>query len=172
MSGDLRKYDRRRRFGTLFDGPRTGRKGVLLPRLDVPEADPAALYGSLARAEVTGEVEASEVDVVRHFTRLSQLNVAIDTALYSLGSCTMKHNPRINEEIARLSGFNEIAVRCGTDVAGVLARLEEEKILGGVPLRRLAPDEPSWADLLLVAVTEKTRRIDIDRFLDVLMELA
>ncbi len=102
-----RRLDRRRRFGTLFDGPRTGRKGVLLPRLDVPEADAAALYGALLRTEVAGEVEASEVDVVRHFTRLSQLNVAIDTALYSLGSCTMKHNPRINEEIARLPGFND-----------------------------------------------------------------
>ena len=56
---------------------------------------------------MAGEVEASEVDVVRHFTRLSQLNFAIDTALYPLGSCTMKHNPRINEEIARLPGFAE-----------------------------------------------------------------
>ncbi len=99
--------DRRRRFGSLFDERHPGRQGVLLPRLDVPEADPAALFGDAHRAEVEGEVEASEVDVVRHFTRLSQLNFAIDTALYSLGSCTMKHNPRINEEIARLAGFNE-----------------------------------------------------------------
>ncbi|MEO6326935.1 MAG: aminomethyl-transferring glycine dehydrogenase subunit GcvPB [Thermoanaerobaculia bacterium] len=101
------KLDRRRRFGSLFDVPRSGRQGVLLPALDVPEADPAALFGEQHRTEVAGEVEASEVDVVRHFTRLSQLNFAIDTALYSLGSCTMKHNPRINEEIARLPGFNE-----------------------------------------------------------------
>lgn len=101
------KLDRRRRFVSLFDAPRRGRKGVLLPRLDVPEVDPAALFGAAHRAEVAGEVEASEVDVVRHFTRLSQLNFAIDTALYSLGSCTMKHNPRINEEIARLLGFND-----------------------------------------------------------------
>jgi glycine dehydrogenase subunit 2 len=101
------RLDRRRRIGSLFDEPRTGRKGVLLPRLDVPEADAAALYGAAHRTEVAGEVEASEVDVVRHFTRLSQLNFAIDTALYSLGSCTMKYNPRINEEIARLPGFND-----------------------------------------------------------------
>ncbi|MBL8114844.1 MAG: aminomethyl-transferring glycine dehydrogenase subunit GcvPB, partial [Acidobacteria bacterium] len=99
--------NRRRRFGSLFDDSQPGRKGVTLPALDVPEADPAALFGDEHRAEVTGEVEASEVDVVRHFTRLSQLNFAIDTALYSLGSCTMKHNPRINEEIARLAGFND-----------------------------------------------------------------
>ncbi|HEX7616380.1 MAG TPA: hypothetical protein VF554_14040, partial [Thermoanaerobaculia bacterium] len=101
------RLDRRRRFGSLFDAPRTGRVGVLLPPLDVPEADPAALYGKAHRERVAGEVEASETDVVRHFTRLSQMNFAIDTALYSLGSCTMKHNPRINEEIARLAGFND-----------------------------------------------------------------
>src|SRR6185295_5048584 len=95
------------RFGSLFDAAHTGRQGVLLPPLDVPEVDPATLFGNQHRTEVAGEVEASEVDVVRHFTRLSQLNFAIDTALYSLGSCTMKHNPRINEEIARLPGFNE-----------------------------------------------------------------
>jgi glycine dehydrogenase subunit 1 len=68
--------------------------------------------------------------------------------------------------------FNEVAVRSSAGVGEVLARLEEEKILGGVPLSRLAPEEPSWADLLLVAVTERTRRIDIDRFLDVLRGMA
>lgn len=99
--------DRRRREGSLFDASRPGRQGVLLPPLDVAAADPAALFGPDHRPEVTGEVEASEVDVVRHFTRLSQQNFAIDTALYSLGSCTMKHNPRINEEVARYAGFND-----------------------------------------------------------------
>jgi glycine dehydrogenase subunit 2 len=101
------RLDRRRRFGSLFDAPRPGRQGVLLPPLDVPAADPASLFGGAHRAEVEGEIEASEVDVVRHFTRLSQMNFAIDTALYSLGSCTMKHNPRINEEVARYAGFND-----------------------------------------------------------------
>ena len=101
------RLDRRRRFGSLFDTTRPGRTGVLLPPLDVPAADPAALFGAAHRPEVEGEVEATEVDAVRHFTRLSQMNFAIDTALYSLGSCTMKHNPRINEEIARLAGFDD-----------------------------------------------------------------
>jgi glycine dehydrogenase subunit 2 len=101
------RLDRRRRFGSLFDTKRPGRTGVLLPPLDVPAADAERLFGAQHRAEVAGEVEANEVDVVRHFTRLSQMNFAIDTALYSLGSCTMKHNPRINEEMARLPGFND-----------------------------------------------------------------
>jgi len=108
MSGVKTSMDHRRREGTLFDVPRPGRTGVLLPPLDVPAADPGALFGAAHRPEVSGEVEASEVDVVRHFTRLSLLNFAIDTALYPLGSCTMKHNPRINEEIARLPGFAEV----------------------------------------------------------------
>ncbi|MGZ6987900.1 MAG: aminomethyl-transferring glycine dehydrogenase subunit GcvPB, partial [Thermoanaerobaculia bacterium] len=102
------RLDQRRRFGSLFDAPRAGRVGVVLPPLDVPAADPAALYGKAHRPGVEGEVEASEVDVVRHFTRLSQMNFSIDTALYSLGSCTMKHNPRLNEKMARLPGFADV----------------------------------------------------------------
>ena len=101
------RLDRRRRFGSLFDERHTGRRGVLLPALDVPSADAERIFGAQHRAEVEGEIGANEVDVVRHFTRLSQMNFAIDTALYPLGSCTMKHNPRINEEIARLPGFND-----------------------------------------------------------------
>ena len=57
------------------------------------------------RREIEGETEISEVEVARHFTRLSRLNFSIDEALYPLGSCTMKHNPRVNEEVARLPGF-------------------------------------------------------------------
>ena len=100
--------DRRRGPSSIFDASRPGRKGVLLPALDVPGVDPEALYGALHRAEVEGEVEASEVDAVRHFTRLSQKNMSIDANLYPLGSCTMKHNPRINEEVARLAGFADV----------------------------------------------------------------
>ena len=59
----------------------------------------------MTRDEVADEVEVSEVDVIRHFTRLSKLNVSIDAGLYPLGSCTMKHNPRLNEELARTPGF-------------------------------------------------------------------
>ncbi|HSE64298.1 MAG TPA: aminomethyl-transferring glycine dehydrogenase subunit GcvPB, partial [Thermoanaerobaculia bacterium] len=55
--------------------------------------------------EIAGETEVTEVEIARHFTRLSRLNFSIDEALYPLGSCTMKHNPRVNEEVARLPGF-------------------------------------------------------------------
>ncbi len=87
----------------IFENSRRGRRGYQLPPLDVPKSD--ALPANLRRGEIADEVEVSEVDVVRHFTRLSKLNASIDAALYPLGSCTMKHNPRLNEEIARTPGF-------------------------------------------------------------------
>ncbi|HEX6158618.1 MAG TPA: aminomethyl-transferring glycine dehydrogenase subunit GcvPB [Thermoanaerobaculia bacterium] len=94
------------REGLLFEHSRKGRRGYRLPVLDVPQQGLEKLIpGALRREEVAGEVEVSEVDVIRHFTRLSKLNVSIDAGLYPLGSCTMKHNPRINEEIARTPGF-------------------------------------------------------------------
>jgi glycine dehydrogenase subunit 2 len=78
-----------------------GRKGVRFPEPDVPQA---ALPDNFVREHLPMP-ELSEVDVVRHFTRLSQLNYSIDIGMYPLGSCTMKYNPRINEETARLPGF-------------------------------------------------------------------
>ncbi|HEX7705477.1 MAG TPA: aminomethyl-transferring glycine dehydrogenase subunit GcvPB [Thermoanaerobaculia bacterium] len=90
----------------IFDRSKPGRRGYQLPALDVPEQSlDEILPSALRRSEIADEVEVSEVDVIRHFTRLSKLNLSIDAGLYPLGSCTMKHNPRINEEIARVPGF-------------------------------------------------------------------
>jgi glycine dehydrogenase subunit 2 len=90
----------------IFERSRSGRRGYQLPDLDVPEQSlDDVLPAALRRNEIQDEVEVSEVDVIRHFTRLSKLNLSIDAGLYPLGSCTMKHNPRINEEIARTPGF-------------------------------------------------------------------
>ena len=92
------------REGLLFEHSKRGRCGYQLPALDVPE-DAEALPPSLMRGVIEDELEVSEVGVIRHFTRLSKLNVSIDEGMYPLGSCTMKHNPRLNEEIARVPGF-------------------------------------------------------------------
>jgi glycine dehydrogenase subunit 2 len=92
------------REGLIFEHSKKGRRGYRLPALDVPE-QLDALPQSLMRGTIEDEVEVSEVDVIRHFTRLSKMNVSIDAGLYPLGSCTMKHNPRLNEEIARTPGF-------------------------------------------------------------------
>jgi glycine dehydrogenase subunit 2 len=89
----------------LFERSRPGRCGVDLPKNDVPEVDARALLGALAREAVDGLPELSEVEVVRHFTRLSTWNSAVDLGLYPLGSCTMKYNPKLNERAARLAGF-------------------------------------------------------------------
>ncbi len=86
----------------LFEHSDPGRKGYSLPPLDVP---PAELPAELVRTEVKGFPELSEVDVVRHFTRLSTWNYGVDSGFYPLGSCTMKYNPKVNETAARLAGF-------------------------------------------------------------------
>jgi glycine dehydrogenase subunit 2 len=80
-----------------------GRRGIDLPNADVPEASlPAGELGSDCDLP-----ELSQLDVVRHFLALSQRNFGIDTGFYPLGSCTMKYNPKVNEQIARLAGFAE-----------------------------------------------------------------
>src|SRR5215468_3682497 len=90
----------------VFEEGATGRRAFDLPALDVPAKDVRQLIEpALLRDEIPGMPELSEVDVVRHFTRLSTWNYHIDLGLYPLGSCTMKYNPKINERMARLEGF-------------------------------------------------------------------
>jgi glycine dehydrogenase subunit 2 len=90
----------------LFEASSPGKNGYQLPALDVPAVDPAALLGAAnVRSEIEGFPEVSEVEIIRHFTRLSTWNYAIDLGLYPLGSCTMKYNPRVNELVARLDGL-------------------------------------------------------------------
>jgi glycine dehydrogenase subunit 2 len=86
---------------TVYELSSPGRAGVSLPALDV---DPSTLPPSLIRKDLPLP-ELSESDVVRHFLRLSQMNYAVDKGFYPLGSCTMKYNPKINEDAARLPGF-------------------------------------------------------------------
>ncbi|MDP8223599.1 MAG: aminomethyl-transferring glycine dehydrogenase subunit GcvPB [Candidatus Lernaella stagnicola] len=88
---------------TLFERSTPGRQGFSLPSLDVPEA--ATLPENLQRLTPAAWPEVSEVEVFRHFVRLSQYNYGLDSGLYPLGSCTMKYNPKINEDLARLPGF-------------------------------------------------------------------
>ena len=85
----------------IFEISQPGRGTNYLPELDVPEAP---LPEEHLREELPLP-DLSEIDVIRHFTRLSHLNFSIDTNFYPLGSCTMKYNPKINEETARLPGF-------------------------------------------------------------------
>src|SRR5438105_2285399 len=90
----------------LFEEGSPGRRAFDLSPLDVPLKQMGDLMDpELLRGEIDGMPELSEVDVIRHFTRLSTWNYHIDLGLYPLGSCTMKYNPKINERVARLEGF-------------------------------------------------------------------
>jgi glycine dehydrogenase subunit 2 len=89
----------------IFERGTPGRTGASIAKLDVPEVDVNAELGALSRKVPAGLPEVSEPEAIRHFVRLSQWNFSIDTQFYPLGSCTMKHNPKVNEWAARLDGF-------------------------------------------------------------------
>jgi glycine dehydrogenase subunit 2 len=90
----------------LFEEGSPGRRAFDLPKLDVPQKSLGDVIDpKLLRDGIPSMPELSEVDVIRHFTRLSTWNYHIDLGLYPLGSCTMKYNPKINERMARLEGF-------------------------------------------------------------------
>ncbi len=114
----------------LFEISSPGKRAWQLPELDVPPVKAAeALGAENVRDEIPGFPEVSEVEAVRHFTRLSTWNYAIDLGMYPLGSCTMKYNPRVNEAAARVEELawahpyqpEELAQGC----LEIMARLEE-----------------------------------------------
>jgi glycine dehydrogenase subunit 2 len=89
----------------VFERSQTGRVGYRLPKLDVPETVDLLPADLRRDDDLNGVPEVSEVDVVRHFTRMSSWNYSIDLGMYPLGSCTMKYNSRLNEKAARIGGF-------------------------------------------------------------------
>ena len=97
----MRHYDK-----LIFELSSPGRVGYSLPEADVPVSDPKKILPSKHLRAAPPELpEVSEFDVIRHYSRLSQLNYGVDTHFYPLGSCTMKYNPKLNEDMARLQGF-------------------------------------------------------------------
>jgi len=93
--------------GLIFEKSSPGKKAYKLPPLDVPAVDAQALLGDSAREDLGQMPEVSEIEIIRHFTRLSTWNYAVDHGMYPLGSCTMKYNARVNETVARLTGLAE-----------------------------------------------------------------
>lgn len=87
----------------LFEKSRSGRVGCNVPHCDTPTVDLDAVLGKTRKHLDLPEI--AELDLIRHFTNLSQVNYGIDTGFYPLGSCTMKYNPKINERTAGLAGF-------------------------------------------------------------------
>ncbi|HHY28687.1 MAG TPA: aminomethyl-transferring glycine dehydrogenase subunit GcvPB, partial [Desulfitobacterium dehalogenans] len=115
----------------IFELSREGRTGVSLPSCDVPEIPLEDLIPQEFLRDKEPELpEISEVDVVRHFTRLSSFNHGVDTGFYPLGSCTMKYNPKVNEKLARLPGFSQIHPYQPEELTqgalGLMCELQEE----------------------------------------------
>jgi glycine dehydrogenase subunit 2 len=133
---------------TVYELSSPGRIGVSLPELDV---DPATLPPSLLREELPLP-ELSEADVVRHFLRLSQMNFAVDKGFYPLGSCTMKYNPKVNEDAARLPGFAFVHPLQDPDAAqGCLALMHQLQLwlgeISGMPAVSLQPAAGAQGEL-------------------------
>ncbi len=124
--------------------------GVDLPAPD-PAAPPARL-GGLERAAPAGLPGLSEPEAVRHYTRLSRQNYAIDLGLFPLGSCTMKHNPRLNEKVARMPGFADVHPLAPQGaIQGALAVIHELgewlKALTGMPGVAMSPKAGAHGEL-------------------------
>src|SRR5690606_18599599 len=140
----------------IYDLSSPGRRGIDLPAPDVPLAD---IPQELVRQELDLP-EVSEIDVVRHFTRLSRLNHGIDLDMYPLGSCTMKYNPKLNEDMARLPGFSLVHPYQSPDtVQGALEALyhvqEWLKELGGFAGVSLQPAAGAHGELAGVLMMRK-----------------
>ena len=132
----------------IFEQGAEDRCGVDLP----PPPDVTPRLGGLARSEPIGLPGLSEPQVVRHYTRLSQKNYAIDLGLYPLGSCTMKHNPRLNEKLARLPGFADIhPLQPEATVQGALRLIDLLahwlKVLTGMPAVAMSPAAGAHGEL-------------------------
>ncbi len=132
----------------LFEKGAVDRCGVDLP--DVPVV--ATRLGGLERTAEIGLPGLSEPDAVRHYTRLSRQNYAIDMGIFPLGSCTMKHNPRLNEKMARLPGFADIhPLQPVATVQGALALIDQLahwlKTLTGMPEVAMSPKAGAHGEL-------------------------
>ena len=137
----------------IFEVSKPTRVAYSLPPCDVDVADTASLIGDYyMREEAPNLPEVSEIDVVRHFTLLSNKNYGVDTGFYPLGSCTMKYNPKINEDVANLPGFTSLHPLQPIDtVQGALKLMynlqEALAELAGMPAVTLQPSAGSQGEL-------------------------
>ncbi len=155
----------------IFEVSREGRTGYNLPTPTVPEVDLESLLpATMIRKEVAELPEVSELDVVRHYTALSTRNHGVDSGFYPLGSCTMKYNPKVNEDMARLSGFAHIhplqPVETIQGALELMVDLQEQlaEITGmdEVTLQPAAGAHGEWTGLMLIKAFHE-RNGDTDR---------
>ncbi|MDQ0256276.1 glycine dehydrogenase subunit 2 [Evansella vedderi] len=143
----------------IFEISKEGRIGHSLPELDVPEVDVNDLLPSQFQRTKEPELpEASELQIVRHYTALSNRNHGVDSGFYPLGSCTMKYNPKINEDVARFPGFAHIhPYQAESTIQGALElmyklqnSLAEITGMDEVTLQPAAGAHGEWTGLMLI----------------------
>ncbi|MGH2962414.1 MAG: aminomethyl-transferring glycine dehydrogenase subunit GcvPB [Solirubrobacterales bacterium] len=144
---------------TIFDRSRPGRRAATLPALDVPERPLDELIPAHLRREAAPELpEVSEPEIVRHYHRISRRNFDLDTGLYPLGSCTMKHNPRLNERVAALPGHARLHPaqdpKRAQGALELMSRLQDALAeLCGLPHVSLQPSAGSHGELAGLLLT-------------------
>src|SRR5699024_1985200 len=143
----------------IFEITKEGRVGYSLPELDVPEVSLDELLPADFKREEPAELpEVSELDIMRHYTALSNRNHGIDSGFYPLGSCTMKYNPKINESVARYPGFSNIhPLQDESTVQGALELmydLQEHLVeitgMDEVTLQPAAGAQGEWTALMMI----------------------
>jgi glycine dehydrogenase subunit 2 len=144
---------------TIYERSKTGRRAFVAPELDVPERPLDELLApELRRAEPPRLPEVSEPEIVRHYNRLSKRNFDLDTGFYPLGSCTMKHNPKLHERVAALEGHAKLhPLQDPSHAQGALElmwRLQQELAeVAGLPHVSLQPSAGSHGELAGVLLT-------------------
>ena len=143
----------------IFELSTPGRVGYSLPEMDIPEADLSELLPEgFLREEEPELPEASELDIMRHYTALSKRNHGVDSGFYPLGSCTMKYNPKMNENVARFNGFAHLhPLQDESSVQGALELmydLQEHLIeitgMDEVTLQPAAGAHGEWTGLMMI----------------------
>lgn len=143
----------------IFELSKPGRIGYSLPEMDIPEIDVAELFpDGYLREEEPELPEVSELDIMRHYTALSNRNHGVDSGFYPLGSCTMKYNPKVNENVARFNGFAHIhPLQDESSVQGALElmydlqqHLKEITGMDEVTLQPAAGAHGEWTGLMMI----------------------
>lgn len=150
----------------IFEISKPGRIGYGLSELDVPEVDVTAMFeDAYIRKEDANLPEVAELDIMRHYTALSNRNHGVDSGFYPLGSCTMKYNPKINEKVARFPGFAHIhPLQDESTVQGALemaydlqVHLEEITGMDVVTLQPAAGAHGEWTALMMIRKYHESR---------------
>ncbi len=175
MNGDFKKAATHlsQNEGLIFEKSSPGKKAYKLPPLDVPDVDAKQLLGEALREDLGHMPEVSEIEIIRHFTRISTWNYAVDHGMYPLGSCTMKYNARVNESVARLGGLAEAhpyqPTRISQGALRIMKMLSDQLIeitgMDAITLQPAAGAHGELTGILWCGPTWNRRAIPARRFL-------